>query len=61
MQELSRRYPLWFVDIWGVVHNGVAPFQQTVDTLAAHRRSGGVVVLVSNSPRSEAGVTRQLD
>jgi HAD superfamily hydrolase (TIGR01459 family) len=61
MQDLSQRYPVWFVDIWGVIHNGVAPFTQTVDTLARHRAAGGVVVLVSNSPRSEQGVTLQLD
>jgi HAD superfamily hydrolase (TIGR01459 family) len=61
MRALSQSHAVWFVDIWGVVHNGVAPFTQTVDTLAAHRMNGGTVVLVSNSPRSQAGVTLQLD
>jgi HAD superfamily hydrolase (TIGR01459 family) len=61
MRQLSKSYPVWFVDIWGVVHNGVRPFQQTVDTLAAHRQHGGTVILVSNSPRSQTGVTLQLD
>jgi HAD superfamily hydrolase (TIGR01459 family) len=61
MQEMSRRYPVWFVDIWGVVHNGVTPFADTVNVLARHRKQGGTVVLVSNSPRSERGVTDQLN
>ena len=61
MRELSRRYPVWFVDIWGVVHNGERPFAETVNVLARHRKSGGTVILVSNSPRSEKGVTEQLD
>jgi HAD superfamily hydrolase (TIGR01459 family) len=61
MQELSKRYPVWFVDIWGVVHNGVKPFTSTVDVLAKHRAHGGTVILVSNSPRSEKGVTQQLN
>jgi HAD superfamily hydrolase (TIGR01459 family) len=43
------------------VHNGVSPFSATVDVLAKHRQNGGTVILVSNSPRSEAGVTKQLD
>jgi HAD superfamily hydrolase (TIGR01459 family) len=60
MQILSKRYPVWFVDIWGVVHNGVSPFSATVDVLAKHREHGGTVILVSNSPRSETGVTKQL-
>lgn len=61
MRELSHRYPVWFVDIWGVIHNGVKPFADTVATLARHRKEGGTVVLVSNSPRSSAGVKKQLD
>lgn len=61
MQDLSKRYPVWFVDIWGVVHNGERPFAATVDVLAKHREQGGTVILVSNSPRSEKGVTQQLD
>jgi HAD superfamily hydrolase (TIGR01459 family) len=61
MRALSERYPVWFVDIWGVVHNGVRPFAQTVDALASHRAHGGIVILVSNSPRSEKGIKLQLD
>jgi HAD superfamily hydrolase (TIGR01459 family) len=61
MRELSQRFPVWFVDIWGVIHNGVTPFTETVSTLAAHRKAGGTVILVSNSPRSQNGVIRQLD
>jgi HAD superfamily hydrolase (TIGR01459 family) len=61
MRDLSHRYPVWLVDVWGVLHNGVAPFTQTVTTLARHRKEGGTVVLVSNSPRSAKGITTQLD
>jgi HAD superfamily hydrolase (TIGR01459 family) len=61
MRDLSHRYPVWFVDIWGVIHNGEKPFVETVATLARHRKEGGTVVLVSNSPRSAKGVIQQLD
>lgn len=61
MIDLSKHYPVWFVDIWGVVHNGVRPFAATCDVLAKHRQHGGTVILVSNSPRSEKGVTHQLN
>ncbi len=60
MRELSARYPVWFCDVWGVVHNGVAPFPWAIDALNNHRRGGGIVILVSNSPRTCAGVERQL-
>jgi HAD superfamily hydrolase (TIGR01459 family) len=61
MRELSQRYPVWFCDIWGVVHNGHDVFESTAATLAQHRAHGGTVILVSNSPRSEKGVVLQLD
>lgn len=61
MRDLSSQYPVWFCDIWGVLHDGHAPFATTVDCLQRHRRSGGCVILVSNSPRSTIGVSKQLD
>ncbi len=61
MHDLSLQYPVWFCDIWGVLHNGVEPNSATVDTLQRHRALGGTVILVSNSPRSTKGLTRQLD
>ena len=60
MQELSTSYPVWFCDIWGVVHNGVVPFPITVAALKRHRARGGTVILVTNSPRSHLGVETQL-
>jgi HAD superfamily hydrolase (TIGR01459 family) len=60
MQRFSEAYPVWFCDIWGVVHNGVQPFPVTVAALRRHRENGGTVILVTNSPRSRLGVDRQL-
>lgn len=60
MQQFSERYPVWFCDIWGVVHNGFTPFPITVEALSRHRGNGGIVILVTNSPRSNVGVEKQL-
>jgi HAD superfamily hydrolase (TIGR01459 family) len=58
---LAPTADVWFVDIWGVLHNGVRPYEAAVAACLAFRRSGGVVVLLSNSPRPCDGVIRQLD
>ena len=51
----------WLVDVWGVIHNGVKPFMDACTACSRYREEGGIVVLVSNSPRPNAGVAAQLD
>jgi HAD superfamily hydrolase (TIGR01459 family) len=51
----------WFVDIWGVMHNGVAAFPGAVAACRAFRARGGIVVLLSNAPRPAASVMVALD
>lgn len=51
----------WLMDIWGVIHNGVVPFDAAVVACEAFRRRGGTVVLLSNAPRPAEAVAAQLD
>lgn len=51
----------WLVDIWGVMHNGVVPFSDACTACQSFRNGGGLVVLVSNSPRPNDSVAAQLD
>lgn len=51
----------WLVDIWGVMHNGVHPFQGAVTACQTFRDRGGHVILVSNAPRPHHSVAQQLD
>lgn len=60
MKKLSKQFPIWFCDILGVVHNGYKPITTTTETLTQHRKAGGVVILVTNSPRTSAGVAAQI-
>ena len=58
---LSATTKAWFVDIWGVMHNGAAPFAEAVVACQTFRTRGGIVILVSNAPRPNASVQTQLD
>ena len=60
LADISDRYDAILCDIWGVVHNGVAAFPLASDALAAYRRRGGTVILITNAPRPSAPVRRQL-
>jgi HAD superfamily hydrolase (TIGR01459 family) len=60
LSEISDRYDAILCDIWGVLHNGVASFAPASEALAAFRRRGGAVVLITNAPRPSAPIHRQL-
>jgi HAD superfamily hydrolase (TIGR01459 family) len=60
LKSLSGRFPVWLCDVWGVVHNGYEPIASTAKVLQMHRAAGGIVILVTNSPRSADGVEKQL-
>jgi HAD superfamily hydrolase (TIGR01459 family) len=60
IKDLGSHYRAWLVDIWGVMHNGHRPFPRAVAATRSFRASGGIVVLLSNSPRPSPGVHEQL-
>lgn len=57
---LSEKYQAWLCDIWGVMHNGMRPFASACDACIRFREQGGVIVLLSNSPRPQKAVSDQL-
>lgn len=60
LSEISGPYNAILSDIWGVVHNGVAPFPHSVAALSAARAAGKAVVLITNAPRPKASIVAQL-
>jgi HAD superfamily hydrolase (TIGR01459 family) len=61
LPEISNQYDAMFVDLWGCVHNGVEAYPEAIEALRAYRASGGVVILVTNSPRSRKEVFKQIE
>lgn len=60
LDQISDRYRALFVDLWGCLHNGVTAYPEAVAALRAYRAGGGIVVLVTNSPKPRAGVAGQI-
>ncbi len=56
--ELAGGYDGFIVDLWGVVHDGIAPYPAALDCLA--RLRGRPVLLLSNAPRRADSARRML-
>ncbi|MCY4542652.1 MAG: TIGR01459 family HAD-type hydrolase [Rhodobacteraceae bacterium] len=49
--EVAHQFDALFFDVWGCLHNGLTPYPRAVSTLCEFTRNGGLVVLLTNSPR----------
>jgi len=61
ISELAETADVWLLDVWGVMHNGVTPFQSSVAACHAFQERGGYVLLLTNAPRPAAAVMEQLN
>lgn len=61
ISSLASGRDVWLTDIWGVIHNGVAPFAPACEACTQFRLAGGIVLLLSNAPRPAESVAAQLD
>ncbi len=61
LAEISGAYRAVYMDLWGCLHDGVRPYPEAVEALRAFKSQGGIVVLVTNSPRPRAAVADQLE
>ncbi|MCD8497764.1 MAG: TIGR01459 family HAD-type hydrolase [Alphaproteobacteria bacterium] len=51
LSEIAPAYDHFIIDIFGVIHDGIRPFPETIETLNALRKAGKQICLLSNSPR----------
>jgi HAD superfamily hydrolase (TIGR01459 family) len=58
--ELARRYDGFIVDLWGVVHDGVAPLPGAIACLRALVATGKRIAFLSNAPRRAGDVVRRI-
>lgn len=51
IRDIHDDYDAYFLDLWGVVHNGIAPYPGVIDCLERLRADHKRVILLSNAPR----------
>ena len=56
ISKISDKYDVYFVDLWGVVHNGVQCYPEALKVLEKLKEQNKKIVLISNAPRPSAVV-----
>jgi HAD superfamily hydrolase (TIGR01459 family) len=60
MRELAPSYGGFILDLWGVVHDGAAPFPGVLDCMERLLGAGKRLVLLSNAPRRADDVKHRI-
>ena len=61
VEEIVDSYDYFILDIFGVIHDGIRPFEGTVNALKMLQSMGKRTCLLSNSPRRVSGATGQME
>ena len=59
--DISNQYEIYFVDLWGVIHNGIKLFDNAVQVLRELKKINKKVILISNAPRLKKTVKKFLE
>ena len=50
LQLVAKNYDLFFIDLWGVVHNGIKLFDNSIEVIENLTKDGKEVILLTNAP-----------
>ena len=59
--EISDNYQVLICDLWGCLHDGKVSFEKALQALKTFRENNGLIVLVTNAPRSQYSVEKQIN
>ena len=60
LRQIQSKYDAFFIDLWGVIHNGVNLYPEAIDVLENLNKLNKRFVLISNAPRPSKSVERYL-
>ena len=56
ISQVHNKYDAFFIDLWGVVHNGVKLYPEAIKVLNNLNKLNKRFVLISNAPRPSKNV-----
>ena len=51
LRSIVANYDIFYIDLWGVVHNGIVLHKSAIETLEQISKSNKDYVLLTNAPR----------
>ena len=60
LSEIHSEYECFFIDLWGVIHNGVNLFENVLDTLKFLKNKKKSIFFLTNAPRRSNVIKKQL-
>ena len=60
LSEIDHKYDVFFIDLWGVVHNGIQLYPGAIEVLENLNKLNKRFVLMSNAPRPSKNVEKFL-
>ena len=60
IKSIVNRYDLFFIDLWGVVHNGIELYENSLDVLDKLTAANKNFILLTNAPRPNVTVIKFL-
>jgi len=60
LSQVQNKYDTFFIDLWGVIHNGVQIYPGAIDVLKNLNKLNKRFVLISNAPRPSKSVEKYL-
>ena len=60
LREVHSKYDAFFIDLWGVIHNGIQTYPEAIDVLENLSKLNKRFVLISNAPRPSKSVEKYL-
>ena len=58
LREVQNKYQSFFIDLWGVVHNGIELYSGAIEVLENLNKLQKRYVLMSNAPRPSKSVQK---
>ena len=60
LSQVQSKYDTFFIDLWGVIHNGIELFPKAIEVLENLNKLNKRFVLISNAPRPSKSVKKFL-